>query len=53
MESEPKTFIESTAKITPEYRAQAAADSIDPGIEKRYNSGWIFGRQSWVFFGNE
>ncbi len=31
---EPKTFIESTAKITPEYRAQAAANSIDPASKK-------------------
>src|SRR5438045_2695077 len=29
-----KTFLESTAKITPEYRAQAAADSINPAIAK-------------------
>src|SRR5687767_16014135 len=27
---ESKTFSESTAKITPEYRAQAAANSINP-----------------------
>ena len=32
--AEPKTFIESTAKITPEYRAQAAANSIDPASKK-------------------
>jgi len=32
--AEPKTFIESTAKITPEYRAQAAADSILPASKK-------------------
>ncbi len=32
--SEPKTFIESTAKITPDYRAQAAADSIIPATKK-------------------
>jgi predicted Zn-dependent protease len=31
---ESKTFSEATAKITPEYRAQAAADSINPAIEK-------------------
>jgi predicted Zn-dependent protease len=31
---ESKTFIESTAKITPEYRAQAAADSIGPATKK-------------------
>jgi predicted Zn-dependent protease len=31
---ESKTFSEPTAKITPEYRAQAAADSINPAIEK-------------------
>jgi predicted Zn-dependent protease len=31
---EAKTFIESTAKITPEYRAQAAADSINPATKK-------------------
>ncbi len=32
--AEAKTFIESTAKITPEYRAQAAADSILPASKK-------------------
>ncbi len=32
--AEAKTFIESTAKITPEYRAQAAADSIIPASKK-------------------
>jgi predicted Zn-dependent protease len=32
--AETKTFIESTAKITPEYRAQAAADSIIPASKK-------------------
>ncbi|MBA4146466.1 MAG: peptidase C69, partial [Cytophaga sp.] len=32
--AEPKTFIESTAKITPDYRAQAAADSINPASAK-------------------
>lgn len=32
--AESKTFIESTAKITPEYRAQAAADSIGPAASK-------------------
>lgn len=31
---EPKTYIESTAKITPEYRAKAAADSIEPATKK-------------------
>ena len=31
---ESKTFIESTANITPEYRAQAAADSILPASKK-------------------
>jgi predicted Zn-dependent protease len=31
---ESKTFIESTAKITPDYRAQAAADSIIPATKK-------------------
>ncbi|HEX8059563.1 MAG TPA: TldD/PmbA family protein [Cyclobacteriaceae bacterium] len=31
---ESKTFSEATAKITPEYRAQAAADSINPAIPK-------------------
>lgn len=31
---ETKTFIESTAKITPEYRAQAAASSIEPALKK-------------------
>lgn len=29
-----KTFSEATAKITPEYRAQAAADSIGPATKK-------------------
>ncbi|MCI0751892.1 MAG: metallopeptidase TldD-related protein, partial [Flammeovirgaceae bacterium] len=29
-----KTFAEATAKITPEYRAQAAADSINPAVSK-------------------
>lgn len=29
-----KTFSEATAKITPEYRAQAAANSINPAISK-------------------
>jgi predicted Zn-dependent protease len=32
--AESKTFIESTAKITPDYRAQAAADSILPATKK-------------------
>ena len=31
---ESKTYFESTAKITPEYRAQAAANSINPAIAK-------------------
>lgn len=31
---ESKTFSEATAKITPEYRAQAAADSIGPATKK-------------------
>ncbi len=31
---EPKTFIDSTSKITPDYRAQAAADSINPTSKK-------------------
>ncbi len=31
---ESKTFIESTANITPEYRAQAAADSMLPASKK-------------------
>lgn len=31
---ETKTYIESTAKITPEYRAQAAANSIEPAVKK-------------------
>lgn len=31
---ESKTFSEATAKITPEYRAKAAADSINPAISK-------------------
>ena len=31
---ESKTFSESTAKITPEYRAQAAANSINPAAAK-------------------
>lgn len=32
--AESKTFVEATAKITPEYRAQAAADSINPAVPK-------------------
>lgn len=32
--AESKTFIDSTAKITPDYRAQAAADSIIPATKK-------------------
>jgi predicted Zn-dependent protease len=32
--AEAKTFIESTANITPDYRAQAAADSILPASKK-------------------
>lgn len=31
---ETKTFIDSTAKITPDYRAQAAANSIEPALKK-------------------
>jgi len=31
---ESKTYFESTAKITPEYRAQAAANSINPAVAK-------------------
>ncbi|MEJ7644442.1 MAG: TldD/PmbA family protein [Chryseolinea sp.] len=29
-----RTYVEATAKITPDYRAQAAADSINPAIAK-------------------
>jgi predicted Zn-dependent protease len=32
--AEGKTFSEATAKITPDYRAQAAADSINPAVSK-------------------
>lgn len=32
--AEGNTFSEATAKITPEYRAQAAADSITPALSK-------------------
>jgi predicted Zn-dependent protease len=32
---ESKTFSDATAKITPEYRAQAAADSINPAVPKK------------------
>src|SRR5262245_39164300 len=32
--AESKTFSDATAKITPEYRAQAAADSINPAVPK-------------------
>jgi predicted Zn-dependent protease len=32
--AEPKTFIESTAKITPDYRAKAASNSIEPASKK-------------------
>jgi predicted Zn-dependent protease len=32
--SESKTFSEATAKITPDFRAQAAADSINPAAAK-------------------
>lgn len=35
---EPKSFIESTAKITPEFRAQVAASSINPASEKDVTS---------------
>ncbi|MBL0742877.1 TldD/PmbA family protein [Chryseolinea lacunae] len=35
---ESKTYFESTAKITPEYRAQAAANSINPAIAKDVTS---------------
>ncbi len=31
---ESKTYVEATAKITPEYRAQAAANSINPAAAK-------------------
>ncbi|MBS1557086.1 MAG: TldD/PmbA family protein [Bacteroidetes bacterium] len=31
---ESKTYFDSTAKITPEYRAQAAANSINPAVAK-------------------
>ena len=31
---ESKTYVEATAKITPEYRAQAAANSINPALTK-------------------
>lgn len=31
---ETKTYFDSTAKITPEYRAQAAANSIEPAVKK-------------------
>jgi predicted Zn-dependent protease len=33
--AESKTFSDATAKITPEYRAQAAADSINPAVPKQ------------------
>ena len=32
--AESKTFSDATAKITPDYRAQAAADSINPAVPK-------------------
>ncbi len=32
--AESKTYAEATAKITPDYRAQAAADSINPAVAK-------------------
>lgn len=35
---ESKTYFESTAKINPEYRAQAAANSINPAIAKDVTS---------------
>ncbi|MBX2941877.1 MAG: TldD/PmbA family protein [Cyclobacteriaceae bacterium] len=32
--TDPKTFIESTAKITPDYRAKSASNSIEPASKK-------------------
>lgn len=47
------TFSESTAAITPEYRAQVAADSIGPcRAEKLIAAGFLEDSQSFVAFAN-
>lgn len=47
------TFSESTAAITPEYRAQVAADSIGPcRAEKLIAAGFLEDGQSFVAFAN-
>ncbi|MFT3754902.1 MAG: TldD/PmbA family protein [Pseudoxanthomonas sp.] len=47
------TFSESTAAITPEYRAQVAADSIGPcKAEKLIAAGYLEDGQSFVAFAN-
>ncbi len=47
------TFSESTAAITPEYRAQVAADSIGPcRAEKLIAAGFLDDGQSFVAFAN-
>ena len=47
------TFSESTAAITPEYRAQVAADSIGPcKAEKLIAAGFLEDGQSFVAFAN-
>jgi predicted Zn-dependent protease len=47
------TFSESTAAITPEYRAQVAADSIGPcRAEKLIAAGFLEDNQSFVAFAN-
>ena len=48
-----KTFSEATAAITPEYRAQVAADSIAPcRAEKLTAAGFLEDGQSFVAFAN-
>ena len=47
------TFSQPTADITPEYRAQVAADSIDPcRAEKLIAAGFLEDGQSFVAFAN-
>ncbi len=46
---ETPTFVEATAGITPEYRAQVAADSIKPAREKSITAAGFF--QNNVSFG--
>jgi predicted Zn-dependent protease len=51
--TESKTFVESTAKIDPDYRAKAAFDSIDPCKKKNLTSaGYLEDTTGFFAIGN-